>query len=97
MLYLINFKGLSKLFRPSKQNTSELQKEKENIRKIAHQRYRTNILFIFTLFVLTITLYFCWGIVNNPESNPDNVKSAFALITAIVSGLVGFVTGKAIG
>ena len=97
MLYSINFKSLDKLFRPSKQNTSELQKEQENLRNLVHQRYRADILFIFTLFVLTISLYFCWGIVTDPASNPDNVKSAFALIVAIVSGLVGFITGKAIG
>ena len=96
MIYSIDFKGLNKLFRLLKNNASELHKEKENLPNQTHQRYRTDILFVFTLFTLTITLYFCWGIVNNPESNPENVKSAFSLIVAIVSGLVGFVTGKAV-
>lgn len=95
MLYSINLKNLKNIFQ-RRQKTISPQK-KENLRRQSHQRYRTDILFIFTLFTLTITLYFCWGIVNNPESNPDNVKSAFALITSIVSGLVGFVTGKAVG
>lgn len=72
------------------------QKEKPNSIHRIPKNYRSDILFIFTLFVLTITLYFCWGIINNPESNPENVKSAFSLIVAIVSGLLGFVTGKAI-
>ncbi len=61
------------------------------------QNYRIDILLIFTLFTLTITLYFCWGIVHDPESNPEIIESAFSLIVAIVIGLVGFVTGKAIG
>ena len=95
MLYSINLKHLKNLFQ-RRQKTISPQK-RENLRSQSHQRYRTDILFIFTLFTLTITLYFCWGIVNNPQSNPDNVKSAFALITSIVSGLVGFVTGKAVG
>ena len=94
MLYFINLNNLKNLFRRGQPTISE--KEQQNLFNLTHQRYRTDILFLFTLFTLTITLYFCWGIVNNPESNPDNVKSAFALITSIVSGLVGFVTGKAI-
>lgn len=95
MLYSINLKNLKNTFKRRQKTVSP--QRKENFRSQSHQRYHTDILFIFTLFTLTITLYFCWGIVNNPESNPDNVKSAFALITSIVSGLVGFVTGKAVG
>ena len=95
MLYSIDLRSLKNIFK--KGNRAISNQEKENLRNFSHQNYRTDILFVFTLFTLTITLYFCWGIVNNSESNPENVKSAFSLITAIVSGLVGFVTGKAIG
>ena len=94
MLYFIDLRNLKNIFKLSPKTIS--QQEKENLRNQSHQRYRTDILFVFTLFTLTITLYFCWGIVNNPASNPENVKSAFSLIVAIVSGLVGFVTGKAV-
>lgn len=94
MLYSINLKKLKNIFKRRQPTISD--QEQQNLRNLTHQRYRTDILFVFTLFTLTITLYFCWGIVNNPVSNPDNVKSAFALITSIVSGLVGFVTGKAV-
>ncbi|MEL7405811.1 MAG: hypothetical protein AAFN00_02420 [Cyanobacteria bacterium J06558_2] len=45
---------------------------------------------------MSITLCLCWGIVINPESDPEIVKSAFALIGTIIAGLVGFVTLKAI-
>ena len=71
-------------------------KEKTNSPHRTFKNYRSDILFIFTLFVLTITLYFCWGIIINPDSNPDSVKSAFSLIVTIVTSLLGFVTGKAI-
>ena len=94
MLYFINMNNLKTLFRRGQSTISD--QEQQNLRNQTHQRYRIDILFLFTLFTLTITLYFCWGIVNNPESNPEIVKSAFSLIVAIVSGLVGFVTGKAI-
>ena len=95
MLYFINLNSLKNIFQRGQKTISA--KEQQNLRNLTHQRYRTDILFVFTLFTLTITLYFCWGIVTNPTSNPENVKSAFSLIVAIVSGLVGFVTGKAIG
>ena len=91
---MFDFRKLKDIFQQGDRPNS--QQETENLRQLTHKRYRTNILFVFTLFTLTITLYFCWGIVINPESNPENVKSAFALIVAIVSGLVGFVTGKAV-
>ena len=94
MLYSINLKKLKNIFKRRQPTISD--QEQQNLRNLTHQRYRTDILFVFTLFTLTITLYFCWGIVNNPQSNPENVKSAFSLIVAIVSGLVGLVTGKAI-
>ncbi len=81
----------------SRKPNSTSSQQKENLRNQAHQRHRTDTLFIFTLLTLSITLYFCWGIVINPVSSPENIKSAFALIIAIVSGLVGFVTGKAVG
>ena len=94
MLYSINLKKLKNIFKRRQPTISD--QEQQNLRNLTHQRYRTDILFVFTLFTLTITLYFCWGIVNNPQSNPENVKSAFSLIVAIISGLVGFVTGKAV-
>ena len=97
MIYTINFLGFKRLFSRSSHTDSDLAKEQQNIHNAVHQRYRTNILFAFTLFTLTLTLYFSWGIVMNPKSNPDIIKLAFTLITAIVSGLVGFVTGKAAG
>ncbi|MDJ0730305.1 MAG: hypothetical protein QNJ33_09980 [Crocosphaera sp.] len=88
-----NWKKLKNIFQRFKRSQTPLSQTDNNL---IHQNYRSDILFIFTLFVLTITLYFCWGIINNPDANPENVKSAFSLIVAIVSGLLGFVTGKAI-
>ena len=95
MLYSIDFRNLKNFF---KQNApKKTQTKLETCNNKSHQNYRINVLFVFTLFTLTISLYFGWGIINNPQSNPDSVKFAFTLISSIVSGLVGFVTGKAIG
>ena len=96
MIYSINLQVFKQMFKRSNNTNTDLAKEQENIRNTVHQRYRTNILFAFTLFTLTLTLCFCWEIVNNPDSNPERIKFAFTLITAIVSGLVGFITGKAV-
>ena len=94
MLNFIDLRNLKNIFKRRQKTISK--KEQQNLRNQIHQRYRTNILFVFTLFTLTITLHFCWGIVHDPASNPEKVKSAFSLIVSIVSGVVGFVTGKAV-
>lgn len=96
MIYSGNLFGLKQLWRKFNNADANTTKE-QNVRNAVHQRYRTNILFAFTLFILTITLYFCWGILMNPASTPEIMKFADTLITAIVGGLVGFVTGKAVG
>ena len=57
---------------------------------------RSNGLLFFALLILTINVVSCWGVITDPQSNPDAVKSAFTLNTTIVSSLIGFVTGKAI-
>ena len=93
MFKQLNWETLKNIFQRSKRPKKNVH---QTDKKFIYQNYRSDILFVFTLFVLTITLYFCWGIIINPDSNPDNVKSAFSIIVAIVSGLLGFVTGKAI-
>lgn len=93
MINRFNWKNLKNIFHQSKGSKKTIS---QTDKKLMYQNYRSDILFVFTLFVLTITLYFCWGIITDPKSKPENVKSAFSLIVAIVSGLLGFVTGKAI-
>ena len=97
MLNSINFIGIKRIISRLKRTDSNLKQNSQKIRDQVHKRYRTNILFAFTLLALGITFCFCWQIIANPESNPDTIKSAFTLVTAIVSGLIGFVTGKAVG
>lgn len=81
----------------TKNNREKTQIKPESCNNKRQQYYRINILFVFTLFTLTLSLYFGWSIIDNPQSSPDSVKFAFTLISSVVSGLVGFVTGKAIG
>lgn len=95
MLYSIDFRNLKNFFK--KDAPKKTQTKPVNCNNKRQQNYRINVLFVFTLFTLTISLYFGWGIINNPQSSPDSVKFAFTLISSIVSGLVGFLTGKAIG
>lgn len=97
MRNLIDFIGIKRIINRLRRNNSPLKQDHQEIRDKVHKRYRTNILFAFTLLALGITFCFCWQIIANPQSNPDTIKSAFALVTAIVSGLIGFVTGKAVG
>ena len=91
---LAKIRFLKKLF--NKSDRFSTKQELETLRNLKHQRYRMDILFIFTLVVLLLTLYFCWGIVNDPAANSDRVKYALEIIKAIVTGLIGFLMGKAL-
>ena len=97
MLNSINFIGIKRIISRLTKTNLHSKRNRQEIRDQVHKRYRTNILFAFTLLTLGITFCFCWQIIANPESNPDTIKSAFTLVTAIFSGLIGFVTGKAVG
>ena len=94
MFKLPNFNNIKNIFQKSDRSTAE--QKQETLRSLKHKRYRIDILFVFTLVVLLLTLYFCWGIVSDPASDCDRVKSAFEIIKAIITGLVGFLMGKAI-
>lgn len=97
MLNLVNLREIKDIISRLKKTALHSRKDNQEIRDQVHKRYRTNILFAFTLLAISITFCFCWQIIANPESSPDTIKSAFTLVTAIVSGLIGFVTGKAVG
>jgi len=97
MRNLIDLRRIKSIVRRLKGTDSPLKQNRQEILDKVHKRYRINILFAFTLFAISITFCFCWEIIVNPESSPDTIKSAFTLVTAIVSGLIGFVTGKAVG
>jgi hypothetical protein len=61
-----------------------------------HKRWRSTILFGFTLIGLSFVFWLCFEILSNPNASVDDKKWAMALMTSIVSGSVGFVAGKAI-
>ncbi len=61
-----------------------------------HRRWRSNALFAVTLVGLIVVFGFCLQIINNSKASADDKKWATAIMTSIVTGGVGFVTGKAI-
>lgn len=70
-----------------------LEQEANNAR---HKRWRSTALFAVTLIGLSIVFWLCLQILSNPQASADDKKWATALIASIVSGSIGFVTGKAI-
>jgi hypothetical protein len=60
----------------------------------AHRRRKDLALHIAALVVIAVALGLCvWAIVK-PGSTAEDVKWAVPLLTAIVTGLVGYVTGR---
>ena len=86
-------KRIFSLFKKSSNNQNDRQARRN---KQINRNDRSNGLLFFALLILTINVVSCWGVITDPQSNPDVVKSAFTLNTTIVSSLIGFVTGKAI-
>lgn len=61
-----------------------------------HRRWRSTILFVVTLIGISSVFLIGTQILNNPQATVDDKKWATALVTSIVSGGVGYITGKAI-
>ena len=69
---------------------------KQEAGEAQHKRWRSTILFGFTLIGLSFVFWLCFKILSDPQASVDDKKWATALMTSIVSGSVGFVAGKAI-
>lgn len=61
-----------------------------------HKRWRSTVLFGFTLVGLSFVFWLCFQILSDPDASVDDKKWATALMTSIVSGSIGFIAGKAI-
>lgn len=78
---------------PIRVQESRIKREES---EATHKRWRSTILFVATLIGLGYIFYLCAQILNNPNATADDKKWATAITASIVSGSVGFVTGKAI-
>jgi hypothetical protein len=79
--------------------TTETPEEREvRLRQLekdaAFRRWRDGSLFAVCLAATTVLGYVCVGIVLSVTASPDDKKWATSLITLIVGGIIGFLTGK---
>lgn len=80
--------------------TIEEAAERESRLKISeadavHQRRKELILYSLTSGVIAVTVLLCAWIILRKGISTEDGKLALALLTAIVTGLVGYVTGQA--
>jgi len=61
----------------------------------AHQRTKEIILYSLTSMVVAVVVGLCVWLVAKKGLTAEEGKLALALLTAIVTGLVGYVTGRA--
>ncbi len=59
-----------------------------------HQRQKERLLYRLTFAVIVIVVILCSWVVLRKGLSTDDGKLALALLTSIVTGLVGYVTGK---
>jgi multidrug resistance efflux pump len=79
--------------------TNEDASERETRLRIAeadavHQRQKELLLYRLTFAVIVTVVILCSWIVLRKGLSTDDGKLALALLTSIVTGLVGYVTGK---
>lgn len=59
-----------------------------------HRRRKDLVLHVAALVVVSVALGLCVWVIMNPDSNAEDKRWAGTVVTAIVTGLVGYVTGK---
>ncbi len=92
---LIDEKRLSAYLKPyesPRELSSRLQEEAAEAR---HRRIKDLVLFLFLLILLGASSFSCLALVARNDSSPEDKKWATGVLAAIVSGGIGFLTGKA--
>jgi hypothetical protein len=60
-----------------------------------HKRWRGTVLFVAVSIGLMTVFIYCFQIINNSNATVDDKKWATAIMTSIVTGGLGYATGKA--
>jgi hypothetical protein len=60
------------------------------------QQGKSIFLFVFALGGIGVVLWYCLTTLLEQTTAPDEKKWALSAVTAIISGLIGFLTGKAL-
>jgi hypothetical protein len=87
---------LDKKHRLEQEASEAKHKRDQELAEAKHKRWRSTTLFAVTLIGLGFVFWMCLRMLGNPQASQDDKKWATALITSIVSGSVGYITGKAI-
>ena len=59
-----------------------------------HQRWRTNFVILIAVIGLGFVLVLCFQTLNDPTLSPSEQKWATVFLSSIVTGSIGFLTGK---
>jgi hypothetical protein len=73
--------------------SSRLRREEADAR---WGRWKEGFLLVFVATGVGVVVYYCFSVVTSPASTADDKKWATSILTAIVSGAVGVLTGKKI-
>lgn len=62
----------------------------------SHKRWRTNFIILIAVIGLGFVFYLCFQTLNDPALSPTDKKWATVFVSSIVTGSIGFLTGKAV-
>ena len=62
----------------------------------SHRRWRLNIIILMTIISLGLVFYLCFLTLNDPTASINDKRWATAFVSSIVTGSIGFLTGKAV-
>ncbi len=62
-----------------------------------HKRWRTNFIIFIAVVGLGFVFFLCFQTLNDPTLSPNDKKWATVFVSSIVTGSIGFLTGKAVG
>ena len=62
----------------------------------SHKRWRTNFIILIAVIGLGFVFYLCFQTLNDPALSSTDKKWATVFVSSIVTGSIGFLTGKAV-
>ena len=61
-----------------------------------HRRWRLNLVLLMTIFSLCFVFYLCFLTLSDPTASVNDKRWATVFVSSIVTGSIGFLTGKAV-
>ncbi len=80
----------------SEDPTDKKHRLEQEAYEASHKRWRLNIIIVMAILGLCFVFYLCFLTLIDPETGINDKRWATVFVSSIVTGSIGFLTGKAI-